>query len=358
MKKICLAAALLIYLSPAAHAGEQYALLSRGAQGENVARLQNQLSALGYLDDYTAGVYDESTREAVLYLQFDMGLCPTGTASSALQNQIYAGEVSSRSDYVLLKRSMYGLRVRDLQERLYQLRYTKNTPTGYYDGETARAVSRFQMQNGYKAQGDAINKKQQAALFKKSAAPCQIYFTLAQKDSGPMVKALNQRLKKLGFLSGSPTNAYNKKTVKAVKAFQKSLTLTQTGVCDPLTQRLLFSDEPVPPQITPTPAPTPAPVPETPAAPAQPGKQAVENSVIKTMRTWMNKNLDSTLDKEGAVALFQTRLFELGYLEEEAITGIYDQTTLKAAKVFQKDAGLKATGNPSKTMLKKMFPAE
>lgn len=320
-----------------------YPTLSRGARGDAVKRLQERLKELGYLAGSADGIYGAATQTAVTYLQFDMGLKQTGTADASLQKKVLHGDPPTYSTYVTLDRGDSGIRVRDLQERLRQLYYTKEAVDGYYGSNTADAVERFQAQKGYKEHGDRITVREQRALFKSGASKCNQYYTLRRGDEAPVVKALNQRLKKLGYLTGSAGESYGRNTEKAVKAFQENSGLNETGVADPRTQRLLYGGD------APTPTPTPVPTPKPDSA------QAVKNSVIKTMRSWMNNNLNEKYDKEGAVEQLQVQLVSLGYLDKGQINGVYNEKTVAAVKAFQRDNGLSASGNANKQTLKKLF---
>ena len=67
-----------------------YSTLSSGATGTAVSNLQQQLFMLGYYDGEITGRYDTATINAVKLYQEVKGLTKTGSASSALQKQIFA----------------------------------------------------------------------------------------------------------------------------------------------------------------------------------------------------------------------------------------------------------------------------
>lgn len=320
-----------------------YPTLSRGARGDAVKRLQQRLKELGYLAGSADGIYGEATQIAVTYLQFDMGLRQTGTADASFQREVLYGDPPTYATYVTLTRGDSGVRVRDLQERLRELYYSKDAVDGYYGSNTAAAVARFQAQKGYKENGDRIGVSQLRALFKSGASKCTEYYTLRRGDEAPVVKHLNQRLKKLGYLTGSATETYSRHTEKAVEAFQAVSGLSETGTADPRTQRLLFEGA----APTPTPTPVPTPLPDT--------AQAVKNAVVKTMRVWMNNNLNDKYDKAGAVEQLQLQLVSLGYMQRNDVNGVYNEKTVAAVKAFQRDRGLAVNGNANKNTLKAMF---
>lgn len=68
------------------------------------------------------------------------------------------------------------------------------------------------------------------------------YESLEKGSKGDAVKALQQRLIELNYLSGSADGDFGGKTKSAVELFQKEAGLTVTGVADSATQEALFAD--------------------------------------------------------------------------------------------------------------------
>lgn len=67
-----------------------YRRLEIGSTGEDVSRLQQELSRLGYLrGSYTPGTYDYQTRQAVMDYQRAVGLLVDGIAGSDTQHKLY-----------------------------------------------------------------------------------------------------------------------------------------------------------------------------------------------------------------------------------------------------------------------------
>ena len=69
------------------------------------------------------------------------------------------------------------------------------------------------------------------------------YTELAKGSKGDNVKVLQQRLKDLGYLSGSVDGCYGGGTASAVSSFQNQNGLPATGTADVATQELLHSDK-------------------------------------------------------------------------------------------------------------------
>ena len=72
------------------------------------------------------------------------------------------------------------------------------------------------------------------------------YTTLKSGDSGEAVTRLQERLAELGYFYVNPTGNYLDVTVQCVKDFQLLNNMAATGIADPETQALLFSDEAIP----------------------------------------------------------------------------------------------------------------
>lgn len=69
------------------------------------------------------------------------------------------------------------------------------------------------------------------------------YVSLKKGSKGNEVKALQQRLIDLFYLTGKVDGSFGKKTSAAVEKFQAKNALDVTGIADPLTQALLFSEQ-------------------------------------------------------------------------------------------------------------------
>lgn len=327
----------------------EYATLSNGSRGEAVVRLQQRLKELGYLSGAVDGVYGKSTQRAVTYLQGDMGYTETGTAGVKFQQAVFGGKAPYYETYIALRKGDEGVRVRDLQTRLRALYYTAASAGGHYRENTVAAVKRFQKQMGYKQTGN-ITVSQLKKLGSKSCASCHIYFTLSKGDSAPVVKALNQRLKKLGYFDGSVTSNYGKSTVEAVKRFQAQYGIMATGECEPNLQTMIYDknarhyDDPSPYEPQPKPKPGPS-------------GQVITDAQLKVVKNWVGKFYGKSMNAKKAVGKVQDRLIDLNYMYETDRTLVYDKNTKGAILAFQNAAmpGEKHTGIAGPNTLKLLF---
>lgn len=185
------------------------------------------------------------------------------------------------------------------------------------------------------------------------------YQALQKGDTGDAVKALQTRLKELGYYGAKLSGKYLEVTRRAVMKFQQEHQLPETGVADAATQALIFSgaDSParaaeellvdsevfdlddevsadaeavaqdgtlLPEEDDSTAAPT--------AAGATPDPQAVP--FVKKL----SRNV-----KGEAVKQVQQQLTDLGYYKGP-VSGNYLDKTIRAVRKFQKQNGLNADG--------------
>ena len=263
----------------------------------------------------------------------------------------YVTDVSATEPNTTLRYGMNGQAVKEMQNRLKELGYLSGTADGDFGDKTLTAVKNFQSRAGLTADGIAgpttLKKLYSSDAPKAGSEPTEAptatpapteaptYTTLRQGSKGDAVKTLQQRLIKLGYLTGTADGDFGAKTTAAVKAFQIKCGLQADGVAGAATQRRMYADDapmsdgnPLP-TTKPTAEPTPTP------APAE----------YTTLRT------GSTGE---AVQRLQSRLKELGYLSGSA-DGNFGSATANAVKAFQKKANLTVDGVAGPATQKAIF---
>ena len=154
--------------------------LDIGAKGKKVETLQRRLIELGWLSGRVTGKYDEATQAAVLAFQKKTkGLWEDGIAGP------------------------------DTLQALYSSNATRNGSSSNSSGTS----------------GSAGGKPE----------------TLEMGSTGSEVRRLQQKLKDLGYLSGSADGSFGVATQAAVIAFQKNNNLTADGKAGTATQSKLYS---------------------------------------------------------------------------------------------------------------------
>ena len=352
-------------LSPEEDAGG-YKVLQKNDSGADVTALQEALIELGYLKGTADGKFGAGTEKAVKAFQEKNDYPVTGIMDASLQAFLYTGTPKSASgdktnvrtlspvEGVSMKKGNKGTQVTALQERLKELGYYKDTPTGTYDTNTIGAVRSFQKKNGLKADGTAGAETQKAIYSadaitadatptpKVTEAPTPTPTVAIPEESlktgakGQDVKTLQKRLKELGYFKSTIDGKFGRDTVNALKAFQTAHGLEADGVAGKATYEVLFSENALKKDTTPTPAPT-----ETPDPTKEEGNA----------EAWPKLKKDSAGD---AVAQLQEALIELGYLSGKA-DGTYGEKTVAAVKAFQKANGLTADGTAGEETQKILY---
>ena len=210
---------------------------------------------------------------------------------------------------------------------------------GKFGVATEAAVKAFQKNNNLTADGKAgtatLNKLYSGTAKKSTGTQVKIdndnnssgrdtsdisstgYITLERDSKGDQVRALQKRLKDLGFYNGSVDGSYGESTEVAVMAFQLLNNLTVDGKAGPATQRVLYGS-----------------------------KSEITYSSLRQG------------DESSAVKNLQYTLYELGYYDG-AIDGKYGQTTADAVRAFQIQNNIKPVdGVAGSKTLAKMYSAD
>ena len=314
-------------LSAAVHAqsGAQSSVLQKGDSGPEVTALQRQLSTLGYLTGVVDGEFGTATRTAVKAFQQDHGLTADGIAGRETLDAIAAAVLQATTgddptDPTVLKKGSTGDAVKALQQKLITLGYLSGSADGIFGTATISAVKAFQTVSGLPADGIAGSKTLSAldaAVNKSSSSE-----VLQKGDSGDAVKALQQQLITLGYLSGSADGVYGDSTKNAVKAFQSANGLSADGIAGQKTQQKLLEE------------------------------------IAKKAGSDASSDQPASVLKRGsvgsAVKALQNRLIELGYLPSGNADGEFGTLTERAVIAFQSANGLSADGIVSTKTLEKL----
>ena len=169
---------------------------------------------------------------------------------------------------------------------------------------------------------------------KSSSSSSSSSGTCSVGDEGSKVKAVQKRLKNLGFYSGSIDGDYGSGTKKAVIAFQKKNGLKQTGNVNSATLEKLNSSS-------------------AKKASSSSSSSSSSSGSSGSSSSSSSSGTCSVGDEGSAVKAVQQRLKKLGYLNG-SVDGDYGSGTKNAVKAFQKRNGLKQTGSVNSATLKKL----
>ena len=329
--------------------------LQRGFTGSEAVRaVQKRLKELGYYKGSADGDFGPATEEAVKEFQKANGLTADGKVGEKTLAKMNAKTAISykdahatatpkntakptakvtntprptatpnlEKDYYLTIGSK-GKKVETLQRRLIELGWMDGSVTGNYDERTAAAVSAFQKKTSGLWEDGIAGPDTLRALYSSNAARGSVVVssnteTLELGSEGAEVKKLQQKLKDLGYLSGSVDGKFGVATEAAVIAFQKNNNLTADGKAGVATLSKLYSG----------------------TAKKSTGTQ------VKIEETTNNSGRDtSDISSTGYVTLesgssgdqvrtLQKRLKELGYYNG-SIDGSYGDSTMAAVMAFQ-----------------------
>ncbi len=254
--------------------------LQRGFTGSDAVRaVQRRLKELGYYKGSADGDFGPATESAVKEFQKANGLTAdgkvgektlakmnaktavsykeahataapkaTGKATNKPTNKPTARPTATpnlEKDYYLDIGSK-GKKVETLQRRLVELGWLNGGVTGTYDERTAAAVSAFQKKTSGLWEDGIAGPDTLRALYSSGAARGSNTAstnpeTLEYGSEGAEVRKLQQKLKDLGYLSGSVDGKFGAATEAAVIAFQKNNNLTADGKAGTATQSKLYS---------------------------------------------------------------------------------------------------------------------
>ena len=337
----------LLQIKPILTFDRKDGMISTAAKVRGRRGVQQRLIDLGYLSGVADSIFGTASVNALKEFQAKNGLSADGIAGASTY-QVLFSYLAISADYIVtpaptatplatatptpapitkdnvvtIRQGTSGDAVLRLQERLTALGYYNSRRDGVCMADDAAAIRAFQRMNGLSVDGVA-GYDTQVLLYSATAigsdgimagASVDVSVTLRRGMTGEAVRALQQRLITLGYLSGTADGIYGTATAEAVYNFQKRNGLTRDGVAGNKTLIALYSAS----AATPTPAPTIAPV-NTPSA----------ASVIASASA-LHRGDNGT-----AVKAMQQRLIDLGYLTSGSADGIFGVKTYQALRDFQ-----------------------
>lgn len=312
--RIHAAAALLWMVSSAAASA---AFLSAGSAGSDVEALQNTLVAAGYLARTVDGEYGSATMRAVALFQRDKGIPVTGNADDVT---IAALKAAAKKGYrkgggIVYAKGNRGDEITHVQSKLRQGGYIGWEPDGVFGDGTVKAVSALQKDKGLSVSG-AVDETTLAVIenlgkdIPEAAEARERDYLYGQGDQGKDIEALQEKLKKQGYLKGGVDGVYGNDTKQAVQAMQREIGLSPTGQVDQHTLNVL-------------------------------------NTLSAKAKKKKSFDVLTLGDRGDKVARLQNRLLLHGY-DPGIADGVFGNTTAEAVKKLQKQNHLPLTGKADK----------
>ncbi len=333
--------------------------LRLGSQGDAVRSLQARLISLGYMKGPSDGDFGKVTEAALIAFQRRNNLTADGIAGPATLARLNSTAAlrptsaptptrrPTSTPYVnkntYLKTGSSGSDVRKMQDRLIALGYLAGSATGYFDGATEAAVIAFQKRNVSYFDGVAgpmtLEKLYSSSARKTSTVSGIIGISLKKGlNDSPAVRALQARLKELGYYAGAIDGDFGASTETAVKSFQAQNGLKADGIAGDGTCNLLFSGKAKRAGAAPRPTPTPTrritPVPEATPITVFVNVTPDPSGGYVTLRAGNSGTLVRNL---------QQALKDQGFLSG-AVDGKYGLATIEAVRSFQASKGLSQDG--------------
>lgn len=250
--------------------------LKLGSSGTEVRNVQKRLKELGYLKGSVDGDFGTATQDAVKAFQKNNGLTADGKVgketlaklNSKNAKKASASATATKKPSVTTKKATAtpkatrtpdlskdyylqsgasGAKVRTLQNRLIELGWMDGKADGEFGGATEYAVKAYQKKvKGLYDDGVAgpdTLKSIYSNSAPKGSAVSSIGYTLESGSEGSSVRALQNRLKSLGYLKGTTDGSFGVATEAAVIAFQQTNGLTADGKAGTGTLNRIYSDK-------------------------------------------------------------------------------------------------------------------
>ena len=334
--------------------------LRLGSRGTAVLQLQQALNALGYDTNGADGKFGKGTEQAVKAYQQANGLTADGKAGVKTLAQLYSGssvsgntsgtassEIYTAKNPNTLQSGDSGSKVTQLQNALKLLGFYTGGVDGKFGSGTKKAVMQFQRVNGLTVDGLAGTQTQKllysqvdsgvsggsSSSGSSSSGSSGFTRTLRKGYTGADVIAVQQKLKELGFYSGSIDGVYGTGSIAAVKKFQQQNGLTADGLVGSRTYTALMS-----------------------ASTGSSSNSGSDNSSSSSDSTSGQDYAEGTLSYGSSgteVKKMQQALKALGY--NVSADGSYGALTQMAVTQFQKRNGLTADGVAGSATLKLLY---
>jgi peptidoglycan hydrolase-like protein with peptidoglycan-binding domain len=165
---------------------------------------------------------------------------PATPSSSPATSPSSTPEPHERVVANVLEPGAKGPKVRELQQRLFQLAWLPETTTGVYDAATVAAIKGFQAKHGLHRTGDLDRHTwQRITGMTKTPTHDAMYNVLhpgrtlfRAGDHGKRVREIQARLRQIDWYFGDVTGDYDSQTVTAIRGFQAKRVIPVTGAVD------------------------------------------------------------------------------------------------------------------------------
>lgn len=324
-------------------------VLKSGTSGSEVRKLQQRLKDLGFYSGKVDGDFGAGTEQAVKAFQRASGLKADGQAGErtlAALNAPNAVRITATPRVTATPRPTNTPRtnlylslntksdhVKTLQARLIALGYLSGVTGKVFNGPTEYAVKAFQQRAGLVQDGTAGPDTLKAIYAAGAPKARQLAATtgesLYEGEKGEGVRAMQRRLKELGYLKGSVDGSYGAATANAVRSFQSANGLKADGAAGTATLNKLYASSAV----------------------------SASSAAAGTAQQRETSSSSGTLEQNTSgseVKRLQNRLKELGFYRGK-VDGNYGPDTVTAVMNFQRSRNLTVDGKAGSATLAALY---
>lgn len=227
------------------------ATLESGDIHSDVERIERRLKELGYMDAEADDTLDDYAANAIRAFQQAEELPYTGLADQATVDRLFSGDALMASTYVPHEISPgdSGEAVRMVQKAMIRYGMFSGTADGKYTDDLEEAIARFHtyLSDVRSEYAGAFAERNTVSIYAQELLEmADLFFYVEDGQSGAEqenVSRIQRRLFSLYYLSAYQIDGnYGESTRKAISTFQRNNGLSETGIADEVTQKLLFSE--------------------------------------------------------------------------------------------------------------------
>ncbi len=212
-----------------------------GNRGIAVSLVQQQLRTLGYYNGPVNGIFDLTTRRAVLNFQRDYGITQTGKVGPT--TQAYLIQSNPQVQPVIVSQTRPVVIPQTQPVIIAQNRpvvVPQNRPVVV--PQTQPVITQNRPVVVPQTQ-PVITQTQPVVVqpFRPVQPVINLRTFLRVGDTGAQVREVQRRLRELNYYRGPINGFYDRTTEEAVIGFQRSNSITQTGIVGPTTRMYMFN---------------------------------------------------------------------------------------------------------------------
>ena len=228
--------------------------VSLGTTGSEAKRVETRLANLGYMDATPDEEFDDYAVEALSLFQDKAGITATGVADRKTSDMLFSSTAPATDRCVLhgISKGDKGMVVQYVQEALFTGGMAAIMPNGKYGSDEQTGIERLYEYVQEAAPSAASLFADSSSLSKEAvSALLDGLLTPNGADTAAEKTRIQRRLHSLYYLGKYEIDGkFGSGTANALRAFQSTNGLPETGEADDSTLSLLFSDDAIAKRLT------------------------------------------------------------------------------------------------------------